>query len=628
MTSTPQQTAIALRRALQNCDSRGLKSIISNLPSALLLSDDPGQIAQCLEHVRVVADVLADACDFNTAFEAAIYARSLLIQAKMLPWAVSVLESFAFDERIASRVALALAHVGIGAEARGEIGKAGAVDQIAIVWKAHPTSIPIVQALISLCTGHIDNISRLMRRRGISTAIKVLRSSQSATNVQLAEQVMILVGLCTICIPDNVKEGSSLVPAILHALNSSGKRKPVAVARHALIAIANMADCWVKERAGYELGDIERLVQLVITSWKSARTCKDMALAATWALSALYSHDTDVQIHVKRRGQEFSDVVSGWKTHSRTAALLTIIFDATKGLGKQSDQFNSEDEKMIITRPQRLNRTRRRRSSVGYDADGSCGDQDAPERSLSRSTKPRKLTVRPNVIADKTPIRFATREERNEEREILNKSPGRRTGARRLAVRKHAINRKLPGRHAARIEQTPEIYDSDSDLDSLHNQAEPHQVMEETSSEVQTIVVDSDSDTVPSCPPRSPECSVPLNDMEAVGQKPRRKRRRITSNGDESAASPQPSEEVVFVKSATNDHLVYGGTDVRRSTRMKKPNSKYIRSPKREGTRRLRGRRPPTTRSSNPPSILPPLVSLPSVVPQHQLFEMIDVKLK
>eukprot|EP00737_Agarophyton_chilense_P001809 gb/GEZJ01002047.1/.p2 GENE.gb/GEZJ01002047.1/~~gb/GEZJ01002047.1/.p2 ORF type:complete len:556 (-),score=72.18 gb/GEZJ01002047.1/:2243-3910(-) len=319
-----------LRAALDACDERKLKAIISQSPTSLPQSEDPLVIASCLEQVRVTADLFIEACDYDTAFETAVDTRSALISAQVLPWTVAVLKNFAFDERVVSRIALTLAHLAGGLEPRGEVGSAGAVDQLAIAWRSHPSCISIIQALISLSTGHIDNISRFMRRRGITTAVNALNTPEIAQNTSLVEHILVLVGLCTICTPDNRSEGAALVPAILGALKSRNHRKRIGVAKHAFRAIANIAECWTKEKAGYDLGDKHSLVQLIITCWISTPNSRDMALAASWATAALYGNDRGVLEYIKPRSRDLGPVLEKWRLNLRTVDFLATLHEAVQ----------------------------------------------------------------------------------------------------------------------------------------------------------------------------------------------------------------------------------------------------------------------------------------------------------
>lgn len=324
MNRSSARKRISLETALDSRDWSSLYQTLSTIPTSLPPNCTPQKILVCLEEARTAADILVEACDFSIAFESAFNTRTALLGTQTPQWAVAALKGFTFDERVTSRLAALLASLGIGADGRGIVGNIGAVDHLALAWKEHPACIHIVTALSSLCAGHIDNVSRVMRRRGISTALQVLCDSEFRENIPLIEATLLLIGMCAICMPDHKGEAAQMVPTLLSVLAYAIETKRSLVAKHAVMALANIADCWRKEGVGYHLGDVSVVVEAVVDAWQAGRKSKGMASAASWALAALSERRGSVQF-LDRRAADVFRLAGKWKAHFNTAATLYEI---------------------------------------------------------------------------------------------------------------------------------------------------------------------------------------------------------------------------------------------------------------------------------------------------------------
>lgn len=326
----PLGKQVALQAHLEAQKWKAAVKVLKTIPTSIPKNSPPHSISSCLELVRAAADSLVEICDFKTAFESALPTRRALLDADLISWAVSALNGFSFDERIVARLATVLGLLGIGAEGRGCIGCAGAVDALALVWKSHPSCIEIVNALVSLCAGHIDNVSRMMRRRGIQTAITVLKDTRFQNRLSLREQTLVLLSLCSICAPDNDEEASQLVPTLLTVIKDDSQRRKGRIDYHALLVLANIADCWSKEGCGYNLGPLEPLITSVITAWQLARTSREMAYAASWALTALTAADEHVIDLLCGSPEIVRPLIFRWKDDSNTMHGLWSWFNTEK----------------------------------------------------------------------------------------------------------------------------------------------------------------------------------------------------------------------------------------------------------------------------------------------------------
>ncbi|KAI0563835.1 Armadillo-like helical domain containing protein [Gracilaria domingensis] len=595
-----------LLAALDACDTGRLKTAISQLPTCLPQVEDPLEIASCLEEVRVAADVLIEACDSDTAFESAARTRTALVSAKVLPWIVSVLKNFAFEERVVARAALTLAHLGGGVELRGDIGASGAVDQLAILWKKHPSCVAIVQALISLCTGHIDNISRFMRRRGIATAVKFFNNPDTARKSQLVEHVMVLIGLCVICTPDNKREGSSLVPAILGALKQKQGRTQAELKKHVFIAIANMAECWTKEKAGYELGDVHGLVELIVETWISLPRSREIAYASSWALVALYRYDASVLSGIKERSQEMVAVHDRWRPNLKTVDFLASL---TEELRPGMNRTKSSSQAIQL---------KSRKNEVVPDPGSDAGEHGGVEDDKSEDGKSEDGKSEDGKSEDGKSEDGKSEDDKSED----DKSEDNESEEDESEVEGDLTDReKSPASiDEGSIECQTIIVDSDSD-DGQNPPSEPVEpgtepkpkasprALRSSPKEIEVIVLGSDSDDQGSFreePRYSTRSQENRSAPKSVTATSRRKRARSAG------------EDIAHTEVSTKKHreeLKHEDLHVRRSKRQRRPNPKYQSSPRRQGTRLLRRRKIEDG---------PPLVTYDFIVPPNHDFQDLD----
>lgn len=332
------RSLFTLQASLESKDWNTVRTCIRNIPHALPPSvlSSPKALAITLEHVRAAADHLIEACDFRISFESALATRAQLLSTDtLIRWAASALKTFRFDLRVTDRLAALLALLAPGVAARSAVGSAGAVDTLALVWRTRPDAPIVVHALVVLTTGHIDNVSRVMRRRAITTAVNVLHKPDLTVpgRLPLVEHAAQLVAMCAICTPDNLKEAALLVPALSVALRAATVtgRPGYRLAAHVLMALANIADCYSKEGIGYQIHDPRALLNDVMAAWQSARRSEIVSKAAWTALTALLAPQLITSHLVQPHAQQIAKLMGKDCTRFDTARALTnIVFDIAR----------------------------------------------------------------------------------------------------------------------------------------------------------------------------------------------------------------------------------------------------------------------------------------------------------
>lgn len=315
---------IALSQALDNKEWRHVKLYLSRIPTSLSKQASANALAASLDLVRGASNALAEACSFTTAFETSFETRRALHRAGACEWAIAALRGFATVRSIVSSVSTVLGLLGLDGEGRCRVGKLGAVDELTKLWHRHLDCVQIVSALVSLCPGHIDNVSRTMRQRALVAGMKVLSDNNSLTNPQLVGQTLTLLGMCSICTPDNQNEGKRLVPVILDVLErlNAGEDDLIDTAKHAILALANVGDCWMKEGTGYDVAEPNRVCSVIIESWTKGKSSADIALASSRALMALLSSHAAVKIALTNHRDTLLSLTSETRHLSSTILAL------------------------------------------------------------------------------------------------------------------------------------------------------------------------------------------------------------------------------------------------------------------------------------------------------------------
>lgn len=343
----------ALLTALESQNWKAVNRIVASLPSHLPKNSDSSSVTASLEAARSAADTLLQACDFRTTFELSFATRKALINIpSILSWAAESLRGFSFDEHVIARIAAMLGALGMGSFGRTEVGCSGAVDQLTIVWDSHPTCIDVVKALASLCSGHIDNVSRTMRRRGVSIAIRVLSNEENREYTVLLEQTLVYIGLCAICTPDMAREEKALVPALLVLLEDKLNVRRPHLLQHVLMALGNIVDCWTKEGFGYDLGDESRLVDAILNAWRSLKRSRDIASSSSWALGSMLVGEGTESKAFQGRFAEVKALAELWKLESKTCDFLyTTAEKAIRNRGAERKRTDTRAPKGYGDRP-------------------------------------------------------------------------------------------------------------------------------------------------------------------------------------------------------------------------------------------------------------------------------------
>jgi hypothetical protein len=190
--------------------------------------------------------------------------------------------------------------IGASEEGRSTVGKNGGISTLLAAWRMQPKCLELVEALMVLCSGHLDNVSRFMREDGIEQAISLW--SAGDVDPLLKKQALILVGICCVCLPDE-NHGSTLIPAVLAALTQAikhsreGRSRQIAIA--AMCLLANVGEARSKELReaartgepalpGYDVADGPAVVEQLIAAWDKWPKDREVVSAATWALCGLY----------------------------------------------------------------------------------------------------------------------------------------------------------------------------------------------------------------------------------------------------------------------------------------------------------------------------------------------------
>lgn len=329
MTKAAKADNAKLREALYHEKWVIVKQIIAGLPTTLPPRASSSELAAVLDNVRTAADCFTEACTFTSAFDTVYAARETLAKLGVCEWAAYALKAFQDIVSVAVRLANVFCVLAPSTNGRHYVGSTGAVDLLTAIWRRHPSCVDIVTSLSCLCCGHIDNVSRVMRQRGIVIAIDILNGESYMDNPRLLEKVLLLVGFCAICTPDNVNESKMLVPAIITALERLNEAQLPNVAVHAISALGNMGDCWLKESYGYEFSDAERTVDAVLATWMTNSRSTMVTEAASRTLLVLSMAHPAARKALVQRAEDLRAAIIVRRKHDSIVEALLDISGAT-----------------------------------------------------------------------------------------------------------------------------------------------------------------------------------------------------------------------------------------------------------------------------------------------------------
>lgn len=247
---------------------------------------------------------IRDACDFANSFERSFANRSALLDSKRAStnaahWVITTFNLTLFAPSNVTSSALALKRLGSSLLGRSVIGRQRGIAVLLKAWRTYPSNLAIVEAIAVLCNGHVDNVSRFVREDGIDLCISILRSA--STQYSMKEEIMLLLGLCCVCLPDEGK-GDTLVDVVIDTLSEAANERSYSskiIAAHALGCLANIGEAVVRDRymtretqqeslPGYAVGEPGKLIDAVLDAWEAWPQSWDVVSPAAWALVAMY----------------------------------------------------------------------------------------------------------------------------------------------------------------------------------------------------------------------------------------------------------------------------------------------------------------------------------------------------
>lgn len=209
---------------------------------------------------------------------------------ELIPYTIFLLRKFHPEIRIISRVATLLTILSHSNVSRTIIGGEGVVDALATTWRKHLFCLPLIEALCSLSSGHVDNISRAMRHRAITTSLHILTTANTDNGFGVIEATTRFIATCAICLPDNNNvEKYQLVPVLIRiGRRSMTNNKNIVI--NIVGGLANIADCYIKEGNGYCIGGkkgIRNVIDFITSVWMTYQTDIEVGEVCSWALAAV-----------------------------------------------------------------------------------------------------------------------------------------------------------------------------------------------------------------------------------------------------------------------------------------------------------------------------------------------------
>ncbi len=266
-----------LRAALDAGDCRAAARAVHNVPTDVFKAANPGVVVEAL---RVAADALVEECDTHEA-------RTQMHEGDVATWVGAALRAV-HPRSAAARRLVKLVQVLSGSDdGRRRLGKAGVVDTLIRIWRRTDGAMA-PEALCTLCSGSIENISRFMHRYGVCVAAGVITKAIAVEdeNDEVRETLnasLLLLGLVCVCTPDVRTGGVQLIPLIHRAVTQVRGTALL----HALAVVANVAEQWRKEGEGFDIFDGDELAATVCDAWGEVGKDQDMTGAAAWALTGL-----------------------------------------------------------------------------------------------------------------------------------------------------------------------------------------------------------------------------------------------------------------------------------------------------------------------------------------------------
>jgi len=341
--------------------------------------NSPGAVSS--ETIRVATDILIDECAFGTAFERAYVVRRALHGVGVGKWLYTALMHVNPASPVSRRLVTLVECLATTEVGRGHLGRHRVIHALVSVWNRSFSSTTTINininihsgrgvsnlpaALCALCSGHLDNIARLMRIGGIATILRALESATSTTtntnaihgvgDTKLLSNTLLLLGLICICVPDKLTSNSGanqrLVPRISAIIRSlSGAKRPnKPLLAHAINVVANIAECWRKEGAGFLIdapcGD--ELLNNILRAWMIAPRNRQVANAAAWAITGLIrggksSVYTDIKAHL-------DDILSNSSTSISAVRALRKLLESHPVLERKPAKVTVKVKKTSIT---------------------------------------------------------------------------------------------------------------------------------------------------------------------------------------------------------------------------------------------------------------------------------------
>lgn len=269
-----------LRDALENGNWSALRSILRALPT-------DSTTAVHADAIRLAADVLIEETSFAVAFERSYAVRRALHRADVSKWLHGALDVVRRGSHAQRRLVVLIELLATSEGGRTRLGKAGVVDVLVEVWRVSNGCPDVPRALATLCAGHIDNVSRLMRAGGVAVAIEAIEKALKEHKVATVDAALLTLGLVAICVPDHITDANALVPFIRGVIDQTRESRMRGTLAHALNVIANIAETWRKENRGFRVEDPEALAVSIADAWERSPRNRDVVSAAAWALDAL-----------------------------------------------------------------------------------------------------------------------------------------------------------------------------------------------------------------------------------------------------------------------------------------------------------------------------------------------------
>lgn len=329
-------------------------------------------------HLSLCASI-RDACDFATSFEKSFANREALLDSKRSSTNAAhyVVSTFSLTLRVPSNVsssALALKKLGSSLLGRSVIGHQRGVAILLKAWRMYPNNLAVVEAIAVLCNGHVDNVSRFVREDGIDFCIQILRSG--STNSSMREQVMLLLGVCCVCLPDEGK-GGKLVEVVVSTLSEATRERTLSsrdTAAHALGCLANIGEAVVRDHymtreshleslPGYDITEPQKVIDVTLDAWEAWPNSWKVVSPAAWALVALYGAKQFPQEVWQKSCKRMTKLWVLTKVESSSVRALKDIVQASS-----PTENNAQKETEHYLTPKRSRRIAKRRRGSMLDA--------------------------------------------------------------------------------------------------------------------------------------------------------------------------------------------------------------------------------------------------------------------